>query len=146
MWASISRNYWIWGRIKDPKQLIDFVKIGGEKMGGQGSGRHHYIGARNTTDEYLNLDVRCLQREGLLIPGLSYGCQWSHHGKKIASIWVRVELDQIILTYQQRSAGEEWQDKDYPVRLDWTGCNYGGQRAWFRCPDCWMRPQGGYPA
>ena len=47
---------------------------------------------------------------------------------------MRVELDRIILTYQQRSAGEEWQDKEYSVRLDWTGCNYGGQRAWFRCP------------
>ena len=22
----------------------------------------------------------------------------------------------------------------YPVTLEWTACQYGGQRAWFRCP------------
>jgi hypothetical protein len=29
----------------------------------------------------------------------------------------------------------------YPVRLDWTPCNYGGSRAWFICParDCGRR-------
>lgn len=103
-------------------------------MGGQGSGRYHYTGARDKTDDYRQLDVRCLQREGLLTPGLSYACQWSHHMIKIASIGIRVELDRIILTYRHRSAGEEWQEKEYFVLIDWTDCNYGGQRAWFLCP------------
>jgi len=22
----------------------------------------------------------------------------------------------------------------YPVRLDWTACNFGGERTWFLCP------------
>ncbi len=26
------------------------------------------------------------------------------------------------------------QAKRYPVRLDWTPCNFGGRRAWFLCP------------
>lgn len=103
-------------------------------MGGHGSGRYHYTGARDTTDEYRQLDIRCLQREGLLTPGLSYACQWSHNMKNIASIGLRIELDRIILTYRYRSAGEEWQEKQYFVLIDWTDCNYGGQRAWFRCP------------
>lgn len=103
-------------------------------MGGQGSGRHHYIGARDTTDEYRQLDVRCFQREGLLTPGLSFCCQWSYRRGIIASIGVRVELDRIILTYRYQSAGQERQDKEYFVLIDWMDCNYGGKRAWFRCP------------
>jgi len=40
----------------------------------------------------------------------------------------------MILSYRHRSGDEAWQEKEYSVSLDWTDCNYGGQRAWFRCP------------
>ena len=39
-----------------------------------------------------------------------------------------------MLSYRHRSGGGEWQDEFYAVRLDWTHCTYGGQRAWFLCP------------
>jgi hypothetical protein len=29
---------------------------------------------------------------------------------------------------------DEQREYDYPVRLDYTECNFGGKRPWFRCP------------
>nr|VFJ43309.1 MAG: hypothetical protein BECKDK2373B_GA0170837_100522 [Candidatus Kentron sp. DK] len=52
----------------------------------------------------------------------------------MASISVRAESDRIILNYRHQRGNSEWEDKNYPVRLDWTDCNFGGKRAWFLCP------------
>jgi hypothetical protein len=70
----------------------------------------------------------------MLTPGLSFSWQWSRNGQTVTSIQIRTELNRIILTYRHRSGDEDWQDKEYPVLLDWTDCTYGGQRVWFRCP------------
>lgn len=102
-------------------------------MGGMGSGRRYQSGKR-TTDDYRKLDVRRLQRDGLLMPGQSYGWNWSRNGETTASIQMRTEAERVILNYRSRSNGGEWKAMEYPVRLDWTGCNLGGKRAWFRCP------------
>jgi len=77
-------------------------------MGGRGSGRQYYFGAKDTTDGYRYLDIRRLQREGLLTQGQTYVWHWSRHGEKIAAIRVRVESDRIILAYRQRSGDGEW--------------------------------------
>lgn len=103
-------------------------------MGGMGSGRRWYLGAKNTTDNYQSIDVRHLKRAGLLIPHKSFGLQWSRHGKVISSIRVRSEPDRVILTYRHCSSGENWKVESYPVYLAWTTCNLGGQRPWFLCP------------
>ena len=103
-------------------------------MGGMGSGRHWYWGAKHTTDDYRSIDVRCWKRDGLLTPHQSFSWQWSRHGEEIASIRVRTELDRVILTYRHRIGGEDWKDETYPVYLDWTACNLGGERPWFLCP------------
>ncbi|MFC6906872.1 hypothetical protein [Halalkalicoccus tibetensis] len=29
---------------------------------------------------------------------------------------------------------DEQREYDYPVRLEYTECNFGGERPWFRCP------------
>lgn len=102
-------------------------------MGGMGSGRRWYYGANNTTSDYRSLDVRRWQRDGLLTPGRAFGWQWSRDGEVVASIQVRVETGRVYLIYRQRSGGD-WKDENYPVWLDWTPCNLGGQRPWFRCP------------
>lgn len=52
----------------------------------------------------------------------------------VASIQVRVETDRVCLIYRHRSRSGECLDKSYPVWLDRTSCNLGGQRPWFRCP------------
>ena len=80
------------------------------------------------------LDVRKIQRVGLLKPGRSFGWQWSRGGNQMASINLSTETDRVTLDYRTRSNGGEWRDMKYPVYLSWTGCNYGGQRAWWLCP------------
>ena len=40
----------------------------------------------------------------------------------------------VTLDYSRRSNGDEWQAIEYPVSLEWTGCTFGGRRAWFLCP------------
>jgi hypothetical protein len=103
-------------------------------MGGIGSGRDWYWGAKDTTGGYRSIDVRRWKREGLLIPYQSFGWQWSRDDEVVASIRVRTESDRVILTYRHRSNGEDWKDESYPVYLDWSSCHFGGQRPWFLCP------------
>ncbi len=104
-------------------------------MGGTGSGRHWYFGAKDTTSDYRALDVRRWKQDGLLTPGQAFGWNWSRHGEVVASIRVRTEADRVVLNYRHRNRGEEeWQDESYPVHLDWTPCHLGGQRPWFLCP------------
>ncbi len=102
-------------------------------MGGMGSGRRDQSG-KNTTGDYRALDVRRLQRDGLLAAGKSFGWSWTRNGEKVASINVRTEADRAILDYKHQRGGGEWKSENYAVRVEWTPCNYGGSRAWFRCP------------
>lgn len=103
-------------------------------MGGIGSGRHWYAGAKDTTRNYRSIDVRRWKRGGLLTPGQSFGWQWSRQSELVASILVRSESDRVTLTYRHRSGGKDWKDGNYPVRLDQAACKLGGQRPWFLCP------------
>jgi len=101
-------------------------------MGGFGSGRGQR--GKCTTGDMRPLDIRRLHRAGLLTPGRAFGWQWSVCGKEVASIQIRTEVDRVILDYRNRSNGGEWRPMEYPVNLEWTGCNLGGRRAWFLCP------------
>jgi Zn-finger protein len=103
-------------------------------MGGMGSGRQWYLGAKDTTDDYRSIDVRRWKRDGLLVPDQVFGWQWSRHNKVVASIRVVTQSDRLILIYRHRAQGKDWTDESYPVYLDWTDCNMGGQRPWFVCP------------
>lgn len=102
-------------------------------MGGFGSGRRGSRG-KDCTDDVRALDVRRLQRDGLLKPGSAFRWRWSRGGETTASIDICAQADAVRLDYRQRSRGGEWQDMAYPVRLDWTPCHFGGDRAWWRCP------------
>ena len=57
-------------------------------MGGFGSGRQ---GGKRTTGDMLPLDIRKIQRAGLLMPGRSFGWQWTRGGEKIAAIKLRTD-------------------------------------------------------
>lgn len=103
-------------------------------MGGLGSGRRWYYGASNTTNDYRAIDVRRWQRDGFLTPGRTFGWQWTRTSEVTASIQVHVETDRVCLIYRHRSSSSEWKEENYPVWLEWTSCNLGGQRPWFRCP------------
>ena len=101
-------------------------------MGGYGSGKRW--GAKNTTGDYLALDVRRLQRDGLLEHRYSFNWRWSRNGETAGNIDIRPDTDRVTLSYRHRTRGEEWESKEYPVLLEWTPCRFGGERVWFRCP------------
>jgi hypothetical protein len=95
---------------------------------------------KETTDDYIRLDVRMIHRKGCLYAGFSGNWNWSRRGERFAWIAFEVEDGQIRLRYKTRSRGEdEWQDRDYPVAVEWLPCHFGGTRPWFRCPCCQRR-------
>jgi hypothetical protein len=100
-------------------------------MGGFGSGRRW---GKETTSDMRPLDIRKLQRDGLLTPGQSITLNWSRNGEQVATIQARTEAEHVTLIYRHKSGGNDWQPMDYPVRLEWTACTLGGRRAWFLCP------------
>ncbi len=100
-------------------------------MGGFGSGR--WQSGKSTTSDCRSLDVRRLQRDGLLTPEQSFGWNWTRNGDTMASIQIKTEPARVTLNYRHRRTGD-WKQLNYPVYLDWTGCNLGGRRPWFLCP------------
>ena len=104
-------------------------------MGGYGSGRGGaWHSKKDTTDSYRQLDVRALQRRGLLATGRDFTWQWSRQGEVVASIRVRSEAGGVWLSYRFSRNDSPWQEKNYFIQIEWTHCYYGGHRAWFRCP------------
>ncbi len=110
-------------------------------MGGLGSGNRYRFDKKTTTGETQSLDVRYLHREGLLKPWLSFSLRWSRAGRETGSIGGMVEgtrgdlPERVILSYRHRSgAGGKSEDIKESVSLEWTSCNFGGERPWFLCP------------
>jgi hypothetical protein len=82
-----------------------------------------------------SLDINRLHREGCLRPGWVGGWQWTRDGEKVASISFRAEEECLLLLYRYRSGGgDDWQEIEEPVSIDWTPCHFGGARPWFVCP------------
>lgn len=103
-------------------------------MGGSGSGRLWHLGASDTTDSYLAIDVRHWQRDGRLRPGIAFSSRWHRNGEVTDSIRVRAEVNRVVLSHHHRNGSGAREQKSYPVDLAWTPCNLGGQRPWFLCP------------
>jgi hypothetical protein len=101
-------------------------------MGGSGSGRRW--GSKNTTDDYIQLDVRHLQRKSLLQDGNAFTWKWSRRGEVISKIEIHAESDRIVLSYRSRTGGDDWEDLKYAVELEAIPCHLGGSRQYFRCP------------
>ena len=75
-------------------------------MGGYSSGRH---GGKRTTDDMHILDIRKIQRAGLLKPGGSFSWQWTRGGNKIAAIDMRADTDRVTLIYRSCGGAIRWQ-------------------------------------
>ena len=108
-------------------------------MGGNGSGNWYRYDARPTVGECLALDVRLWRRKRVLRPGVRFSCRWERDGEQTASVAVRVYDGRVVLSFSYGGKGDVRTDVDQPVMLDWTPCNYGGSRVWFRCPVCKRR-------
>ena len=94
---------------------------------------------KNTVEDYRDLDVRDLQRDGVLVAGWRGNWRWSRNGEVRASIGLEVEnLERVRLRYNVTIQGHT-EAKDYHVRVTWTPCHLGGKRPWFLCPCCGRR-------
>jgi len=108
-------------------------------LGGVGSGNWYRFDKKTTTGECHGVDVRYLHREGLLEPGRWFSLRWSRAERETGSIRGVVEgsdrTERVLLFYRHRSgSAAEWEDVHEPVSLDWSACNFGGERPWFVCP------------
>jgi hypothetical protein len=59
---------------------------------------------------------------------------WYRSKQETGSISIRGETEGVVLSFQVRRGGEDWRALSDTVALEWTPCNYGGKRPWFKCP------------
>jgi hypothetical protein len=91
--------------------------------------------AKDTVEDHLRIDIRKLDREGLLAEGRRISYSWVNGD----SINVEAQQRRIVLRYQLlEPGGKKVQIKD-PISLALTPCNYGRERPWFLCPGCGRR-------
>ena len=88
---------------------------------------------RKTISSHLQLDIRQLARDGLLTPGEKREIRWSRCGAELASVALRSVHNRIQISSWRSGTGGETENRQ-TVRIAWTKCNLGGQRAWFICP------------
>ncbi len=105
-------------------------------MGGRGSGRRSSYSGKPETNDSMPLDIRKIARTGLLIPGSSFGWQWTVNDRPVASIRIWVDRESLVLSYRMKSTGEVVEQR---VQMHTTPCHLGGQRHWFTCPRCRKR-------
>ncbi|MBC8316685.1 MAG: hypothetical protein H8E41_02195 [Desulfobulbaceae bacterium] len=103
-------------------------------MGGYGSGQK--CDSKKTTGSQYMIDIRWMKKQGLLVPGTSGSMSWECRGKETGDIGYRVENNRLILQYQNKHRGGEWESIEDEISFTWTPCNYGGKRQWFLCPKC----------
>lgn len=99
-------------------------------MGGLMSG---FQGRRKiTVEEVLHLKVSSLK----IKRGANYKAEVSWGDKNKTSIGViKANDNEITLTYTITKNEEKTKVK-YDIEIEFTPCNYGGERAWFLCPEC----------
>jgi hypothetical protein len=59
-----------------------------------------------------------------------------HEGVATSSINIERDPNGTVLSYNygNQRQGEEVRRLEYLLNIEWTHCNYGGPRPWFRCP------------
>jgi hypothetical protein len=104
------------------------------QMGGLGSGRDKG-GGKGLTCNHYEVDVRDCHRKRLLTPGRSFIAQWTRNGTVVFLARARTDSDGIVFSHEQSCLYPNCCERaEYLVLIDWTACNYGGARPWFRCP------------
>src|SRR5215213_9793373 len=88
-------------------------------VGGFGSGNRYRFGTKDAVEEYCALDVRKLNREGMLDPGYRGSLAWRQGERKVSSIMLVAEHGRVVLKYRHRRGGlgDEWEDVEQPVYL-----------------------------
>jgi len=99
-------------------------------MGGIGSGRPR---VNTLASDVRHIDVRHLQRAGALTPYARARWQWRSAHNIVANASTECTNNQLTLTYRVRT-GSGWTEKVLLLPITWAACNFGGHRAWFKCP------------
>lgn len=105
-------------------------------MGGRGSGRRSNYNGKPVTSDSTPLDIRKINRKGLLVPGNGFCWQWLVNDRQVAGISIRVDLQSMVLSWRIKSTGEVVEQQ---VQMQTSPCHLGGQRHWFTCPRCSKR-------
>lgn len=108
-------------------------------MGGVGSGTWCRWSKRKTLEECHRIDVRYMYKRGLLKEGMAGSLSWTTRGEPSGSISYRSYGSSLVLPYAFTAGDSEPEQIEDQIRVEWTPCNYGGHRPWFRCPSCYRR-------
>lgn len=106
-------------------------------MGGYGSGRRLYCGAKPSTDDGYRLDVRWLARHGYLAPADQVRTSvvaWHVRGRTVADVITQHDGDADTLAIVH---GADLRRQVF--RIERTPCTYGGDRPWLVCHGCGHR-------
>lgn len=108
-------------------------------MGVYGSGPYGHAGnkvGKTATAQCLRLDIRRLKREGILIPGRLVTWSWTMSNGKQSTIGIKTIADDEIRLDYTCTIDDRATPVETRIRLDYSSCNYGNHRHWFRCPAC----------
>lgn len=89
---------------------------------------------KSCTDDLWQIDVRLMQRHGLLVRGKAYG--WPYEGETHADVNVRVNVhpEHLAICCTLRDQSGNQRVGAFTVALERTACHLGGNRVWWRCP------------
>lgn len=100
-------------------------------MGGCGSGRPRQ---KNKVDACRWIDVNRLKREGCLRPGWAGHWNWWRDGQEVAQVGLKAVETEIVLDFNVRLNGGDWELIKQTVPLSRMACNFGNERPYFQCP------------
>lgn len=97
-----------------------------------------------TVEQCRSLDVNWCNREGVLEPGSKGKISWTSSDDSENSIGYifhsgrRESNDVLVLRYTRynKYLDDEPRDVTCRIPIEYTECNFGGERPWFRCPVC----------
>jgi hypothetical protein len=99
-------------------------------------GRWYRWSKKDTTDDYLSLDITTFAKSVDLDRWLMGSWRWTWSNGRESSISYIVEPGRRGVRLQYTSSGQEY---DYLVPVVKTQPNYGGVRYWWLCPSCGRR-------
>jgi hypothetical protein len=94
---------------------------------------------RICTDKLKSIDIRQLAREGHLNPQRMSWHSWYRWGELSATLHTSMLSDGLWVEWRARQSEGKWHTFTRLLTLERTECHLGGQRTWWRCPNCHKR-------